>query len=127
MYDIGRKTSEPTSTSTSLSEIDESLLISELATVDPTSSVNDVNDVKNSPLFHRQSRLLGQGKEQEKRQGKSFVDVVAMLRQQKGALSEGALPTHAPVAHQSRAAPPDPDATAQAFRKALRTNSSMNQ
>lgn len=119
MYDIGRKTSEPTSTSTSLFEIDESLLISELATVDPTSSVNDVNDVKNSPLFHRQSRLLGQGK--------SFVDVVAMLRQQKGALSEGALPTHAPAAHQSRAAPLDPDATAQAFRKALRTNSSMNQ
>jgi hypothetical protein len=82
MYDIRVKTSEPTSTSTSLTEIDESHLISELATVDPTSSVPSSNDARNSPVFHRQSQLLDHGKQHEKMQGRSFTDVVAMLRQQ---------------------------------------------
>lgn len=122
MYDIGRK-SESTSMSTSLTGIDESL-ISERAT---TSSVPSVNDVKTATIFHQQSPFLGQRKQNEQRQGKSFVDVVAMLRQQKVAHGEGTLYTHAPAALQSRSVPLDPDATAQAFRKALRTNSSMNQ
>lgn len=127
MYDIRVKTSEPTSTSTSLTEIDESHLISELATVDPTSSVPSSNDARNSPVFHRQSRLLDHGKQHEKMQGRSFTDVVAMLRQQRSALSESVMPTHAPAAQLLRSTPLDPEATAQAFRKALRTNSSMNQ
>ncbi|XP_046442645.1 Na(+)/H(+) exchanger protein 7-like [Daphnia pulex] len=127
MYDIRAKTSEPASTSTSLTDIDESHLISELATADPTSSVPSSNDARNSPAFHRQSQLLGHGKQQEKMQGKSFVDVVAMLRHQRSAHSEGVMPTHAPAAQLVRSTPLDPEATAQAFRKALRTNSSMNQ
>jgi hypothetical protein len=121
MYDIGRKTNETTSSSTGLTGIDDSLLISELA----TSSTDSLNDVKISPVFHRQSQLLGHRKQEEQRQGKSLVDVVAMLRQQRSG-AEGGLPTHAPAALQSRSAPLDPDETAQAFRKALRTNSSMN-
>lgn len=127
MYDIRIKTSEPTSTSTSLTDIDESHLISELATADPTSFVPSSNDARNSPAFHRQSQLLGHGKQQEKMQGKSFVDAVAMLRHQRSAHSEGVMPTHAPAAQLLRSTPLDPEATAQAFRKALRTNSSMNQ
>jgi hypothetical protein len=118
MYDIGRKTGE--SSSTSLTEIDD-LNGDSLAT---TSSASSVNDVKISPVvIHQQSQFV-QRKQQEQRQGKSFIDVVAMLRQSGCAPAEGAQPTHGP---KSRSLPLDPDATAQAFRKALRTNCSMNQ
>ena len=121
MYDIGRKTGE--SSSTSLTEIDD-LNGDSLST---TSFASSVNDVKISPVvIHQQSQFV-QRKQQEQRQGKSFVDAVAMLRQQRVAPAEGAMPTHAPAALQPRSVPLDPDATAQAFRKALRTNSSMNQ
>lgn len=121
MYDIGRKTGE--SSSTSLTEIDD-LNGDSLAT---TSSASSVNDVKISPVvIHQQSQFV-QRKQQEQRQGKSFVDVVAMLRQSGCAPAEGAQPTHGPTVLKSRSLTLDPDATAQAFRKALRTNSSMNQ
>ena len=117
MYDIGRKTGE--SSSPSLIEIDDSLAT--------TASASSVNDVKISPVvIHEQSQFV-QRKQQEQRQGKSFVDAAAMLRQQRVVPAEEAMPTHGATVLKSQSVPLDPDATAQAFRKALRTNSSMNQ
>ena len=121
MYDIGRKTGE--SSSTSLTEIDD-LNGDSLST---TSFASSVNDVKISPVvIHQQSQFV-QRKQQEQRQGKSFVDAAAMLRQQRVVPAEEAMPTHGATVLKSQSLPLDPDATAQAFRKALRTNSSMNQ
>ena len=117
MYENGRKLSEQRASTPSLTETDDHT----------TTSLSSANDIKISPVLHQQSPLLPQkGKQEERRQGKSLADVVAKLRQQRDISAEEASNAHSPSC-QKRSVPLDPETTAQAFRKALRTNSSMNQ
>ncbi|KAI9561928.1 hypothetical protein GHT06_012890 [Daphnia sinensis] len=120
MYNIGGKTRD--FATSELTEMDESLMISELMK-ESTASLSSAGSVRMSPLLQRGSTYLGHMKQQERPSLKRFVDAVGVLRQ-KNAPPENLLPPHVPKSASRRSVSLDPEVTAHVFRKALRTNSS---